>query len=204
MNIKTFNTKEFLYYSIPVMLVDLALHLGIYEWLLTVFPFTQEEDLILTQPRSLYFLLLGFVIAMIALPVKPYERGYQWKRQVMRVFYQCLITIGVLAVSINVLFYSFAGFFYLYEGLLSVTLISLWHTVFRYAILYARKKGRNKVHVVIVGETRTRPGSQPPCRTRTSLPTTNSSLPSDRIWRRFKTIWKTTRSTRSTAASTLP
>lgn len=152
MNVKTFNTKEFLYYSIPVMLVDLALHLGIYEWLLTVFPFTQEEDLVLTQPRSLYFLLLGFVIAMIALPVRPYERGYLWKRQVMRVFYQCLITIGVLAVSINVLFYSFAGFFYLYEGLLSVTLISLWHTVFRYAILYARKKGRNKVHVVIVGE----------------------------------------------------
>ena len=152
MNIKTFNTKEFLYYSIPVMLVDLALHIGIFEWLLTVFPFTQEEDLVLTQPQSLYFLVLGFVIAMIALPVKPYERGYRWKRQVMQVFYQCLITIGVLAVSVNVLFDSFAGFFYLYEGLLGVTLITLWHTVFRYAILFARKKGRNKVHVVIVGE----------------------------------------------------
>ena len=34
MNLKTFNIKEFFYYSVPVMLVDLAIHIGIYEWLI--------------------------------------------------------------------------------------------------------------------------------------------------------------------------
>ena len=33
-----------------------------------------------------------------------------------------------------------------------VALSALWHSVFRLAILQARKRGRNKIHVVIVGE----------------------------------------------------
>ena len=152
MNTKTFYTKEFFYYSVPVMLVDLAIHLGIFEWMLTWFRFTVQEDYVLTRPRSLYFLVVGFIIAMVLVPVRLHERGYNWKKQILRVFYQCLITLGVFAASVNILFYSFAGHFFLYEGIFSVAAISIWHLVFRAAIISARKKGRNKIHVVIVGE----------------------------------------------------
>lgn len=152
MNLRTFNIKEFLYYSVPVMLVDLGIHIGVFEWLLKVFTFTDPQDYILLRPRSLYFLVIGFVIAMVIVPIRLYERGTNWKNEIFRVFLQCLITIGVLAASINVLFHSFAGHFLLYEGLLAVALTSIWHLIVRAAILAARKKGRNKIHVVIVGE----------------------------------------------------
>lgn len=152
MNLRTFNIKEFFYYSVPVMLVDLAIHIGIFEWMLKVFTFTDPQDLILLRPRTLYFLVVGFIIAMVIVPVRLYERGYNWKTLIVRVFFQCLITIGVLAASVNVLFHSFAGHFLLYQGMLAVAAIGVWHLLFRAAILTARKKGRNKIHVVIVGE----------------------------------------------------
>ena len=152
MNLRTFNTKEFFFYSVPAMLVDLAIHIGVFEWMLSVFKFNDPIDLVLTRPRSLYFLVVGFIIAMVIVPIRIYERGYNWKTVIMRAFSQCLITIGVLAASINVLFHSFAGHFLLYDGMIAVTIISIWHLLFRAAILTARKKGRNKIHVVIVGE----------------------------------------------------
>ena len=151
MNLKTFNIKEFLYYSVPVMLVDLAIHIGIFEWLLKVFVFTDPQDIVLTRPRSLYFLVVGFIIAMVLLPVRLHERGFNWKNQIFRVFVQCLVTLGIFALSVNVLFQSFAGRFFLQEGIAAVVTISVWHLLFRGLILIARKNGRNKVHVVVVG-----------------------------------------------------
>lgn len=152
MNTKTFYTKEFFFLSVPVMLVDLAIHIGIFEWMLSWFSFTATEDYVLTRPRSLYFLIVGFIIAMVLVPVRLHDRSYNWKKQIMSVVYQCVITLGVLAASVNILFYSFAGHFYLYQGIFAVVAISIWHLVFRAIILAARKRGRNKVHVVIVGE----------------------------------------------------
>ncbi|MBO4454914.1 MAG: exopolysaccharide biosynthesis polyprenyl glycosylphosphotransferase [Bacteroidales bacterium] len=151
MNLKTFNIKEFLYYSVPVMLVDLAIHIGIFEWLLKVFTFTDPVDLVLTRPRSLYFLVVGFIIAMVLVPVRFYARGANWKSVIVRSFIQCFITISILAASINILFHSFAGHFLFYEGALAFGIISIWHLLFRAAVLVARKNGRNKIHAVIVG-----------------------------------------------------
>lgn len=152
MNLKTFNNKEFLYYSVPAMLVDLTVHLGVFEWLLRVFTFTDVQDLVLARPRTLYFLVVGFILAMFLVPIRFYDRGQNARQAVFRVFWQCLITIGVLAASVQILFSSFAGKFFLYEGFLTVAIISIWHLVFRAVILWARRHGRNKIHVVIVGD----------------------------------------------------
>ena len=152
MNIKTFNIKELLYFGIPLAIVDLLVYVGVYEWLLGVFQFTVPEDLALKNPRCLYLLLLGYIIAVSFVHSWPYARGYSWKKQVSQLLLQCLLALGVLAVSVNVLFDSFAGFFYLYEGLITVVLLNLCHSLFRGAILFARRRGRNKIHVVIVGD----------------------------------------------------
>lgn len=152
MNLKTFNIKELLYFGVPLALVDLLVYVAVYKWLLAVFQFTVPEDLVLKTPQCLYLLLLGYVIAVSLAHSWPYDRGYSWKTQVFKIALQSFLAIGVLAVSVIVLFDSFAGFFYLYEGILTVVLINLCHLVFRSAILFARKRGRNKIHVVIVGD----------------------------------------------------
>ena len=152
MNLKTFNIKEFLFFGIPLAIVDLLVYVAVYEWLLGVFNFTVAEDLALKNPRCLYLLLLGYIIAVSLVHSWPYARGYTWKKQLTSIVLQCLLALGVLAISVNVLFDSFAGFFYLYEGILTVVLLNLCHSLFRGAILFARKRGRNKIHVVIVGE----------------------------------------------------
>lgn len=152
MNIKTFNTKEFLFYNVPEYIVDLIIHLGVYEWMLSVFHFTDPQDLILLRYRCLYFLVVGYIIAKIVIPSELYERNYSLKMQVRRVFLQCLLTLGIMAASINFLFQSFAGMFFLFDGMLAVVFICVWHLLFRALILFARRHGRNKVHVVIVGD----------------------------------------------------
>ena len=152
MNLKSFNIKEFLLYSVPAMAVDLAIHIGVFKWLLTVFRFYDRADLVLTRPRSLYFLIVGFVIAMVLVPIRFFDRGFTWKRLALRAFYQCLITLSIFALSVDALFTSFAGKFFLQEGILTVILITTWHTLFRAVIIIARRRGRNKIHVVIVGD----------------------------------------------------
>ena len=151
MNLKTFNIKEFLLFGVPLAIIDLFIYVAVYEWLLSVYTFTVPEDLTLKSPRCLYLLVLGYLIAVSLVHSWPYDRGYSWKKQFVTILFQSLLAIGVLAVSVNVLFYSFAGFFYLYEGILTVLLLNLCHLLFRAAILFARKRGRNKIHVVIVG-----------------------------------------------------
>lgn len=151
MNTRTFNNKEFFFYSVPVMIVDLIIHIGIFKYLLSVFPFADPADMVLMRPRSLYFLVVGFIIAMVFVPIRFYDRGSRFKQLVVRAFYQCLVTLGVFALSVQVLFSSFAGKFFLVEGAAAVIAISIWHGIFKLAVGTARRHGRNKVHVVIVG-----------------------------------------------------
>lgn len=152
MNTRTFNTKEFLYYSIPAMIADLGIHIAVFEILLKTYSFTDPADYVLARPRSLYFLIVGFIIASVLVPVRFYVRGAGLKQLLTRAFYQCLLTVGILALSVQILFNSFAGHFLLYEGMASVVLVSICHMLFKSLITAARKRGRNKVHVVIVGE----------------------------------------------------
>ena len=151
MNIKTFNLKEFLYFGLPMTLGDLVIYVAVHLVLARYFQFDLPEDEILRDPKCLFILVLGFFLAKALAPSRIYERDFSWKEQIVKIFVQATITLGVLAVSVDLLFYSFAGFFYMYEGFLVFGLLLIWHFIFRAAILKARKLGRNKVHVVIVG-----------------------------------------------------
>ena len=139
MNIKTFNFKEFLYFGVPMTLGDLVIYLGVHLGLARHFHFVVPEDEVLRDPKCLFILILGFFLAKALVPSRIYERDYSWKEQIIKIFVQTSITLGVLAVSVDLLFYSFAGFFYLYESILVFFLLLLWHFSFRAAILKARK-----------------------------------------------------------------
>lgn len=151
MNYRTFNYKENLIYRLPAMAIELALHIAVFEYMLAHFRFMDPLDLILARPRSLYFLIVGYLIAAAAFPVRFYERGIRPRTIVFRVFVRNLITLGVFALSVEVLFSSFAGRFFLQDGILATVLIAVCQLAFKALISFARSKGRNKVHVVIVG-----------------------------------------------------
>lgn len=152
MNLKTFNTKESLLYGLPIFLGGLAIHFGVFEFMVNHFRFNDPSDLVLCRPRSLYFLVVAYILAVLIVPTKVYERGISWREHFVKVVLQCAVTIGIMAISINVLFHSFAGFFLLYDGLLSIAGIAVFQFLCQWAISIARKKGRNKIHTVIVGE----------------------------------------------------
>lgn len=152
MNAKTFSSKEFWLYSVPVMVVDLLIHLLLFEWIGSIFRFEDSADLVLVRPRTLYFLVVSFGIAMLLFPVRLYGRGVHRRDVVSRAFLQCLTTLVILALTVDVMFSSFAGKFYLQQGIAATAVISLWHLLVRRLILVVRRHGRNKVHVLIVGE----------------------------------------------------
>ena len=151
MNYSTFRQKERLLYVIPTMLVDLLIHILVFEYLLRAFHFTDPQDLILARPRSLYFLVVGYLISVLAIPIKFFERGAGIRDLFVRAFLQTLATLLIFAVSVQVLFASFAGRFFLREGIIATILISAWHLFFRFLIIAFRRRGRNKVHVALVG-----------------------------------------------------
>lgn len=152
MNNKTFNTKEFWLYSVPVMVVDMLIHLCIFEWLGSIFRFTESADLVLVRPRTLYFLVVSFLFAVLIFPVRLYGRGVHKRDVIYRAFLQTLSTLVIFALTVDVMFTSFAGKFYLQQGIAVTVVVSLWHLLMRSIILVARRHGRNKVHVLIVGE----------------------------------------------------
>lgn len=152
MNTKTFSSKEFWLYSVPVMAVDLLIHLLIFEWLGSFFRFTDSADLVLVRPRTLYFLVVSYLFSVAAFPVRLYGRGVHKRDVIYRAFLQTLSTLVIFSLTVDVMFTSFAGKFYLQQGIAVTVAVSLWHLLMRHMILVARRHGRNKVHVLIVGD----------------------------------------------------
>lgn len=152
MNAKTFSSKEFWLYSVPVAAVDLLIHLLVFEWLGSFFRFDDSADLVLIRPRTLYFLVVSFLFSIVIFPIRLYGRGVHRRDVVSRAFLQCLSTLVIFALTVQMMFFSFAGKFYLQQGIAVTICISLWHLLMRRIILVARAHGRNKVHVLIAGE----------------------------------------------------
>ncbi|MBO4447490.1 MAG: undecaprenyl-phosphate glucose phosphotransferase [Bacteroidales bacterium] len=151
MNSKTFSAKEFWFYSVPVMVADLVIHILVFEWIISIFRFTVAEDLVMTRPRTLYFLIVAFLFAMVIFPVKLYERRVLVREILANAFLQTLTTIAIFSFTTEVMFSSFAGKLYLQEGILATALITCFHLIVRLIISKARSMGRNKVHAVVVG-----------------------------------------------------
>lgn len=151
MNAKTFRTKEFLYFAVPVMVVDLLIHILVFKFVSGVFHYWDPADLVMAKKKTVYFLVVSFMITMALIPVKLYDRNTSVHSILTRAFLQTFVTLSLFAISIFVLFGSFAGQMFLQEGIAATVLISLWHLLFKAAIKRSRKFGRNKVHTIIVG-----------------------------------------------------
>ncbi|MBO4263636.1 MAG: exopolysaccharide biosynthesis polyprenyl glycosylphosphotransferase [Bacteroidales bacterium] len=152
MNSKTFNFKETVFYAIPTMCVDLLLHIQVLRYVNSVFYFWDPADLVMTARRTVYFLVVSYLMAIAICPIRFYKRGIRARFILRRAFVQTFLTLSFFAISVFLLFGSFAGKLLLQEGILATACIALWHLLFKAVILAMRRRGRNKVHVVIVGD----------------------------------------------------
>nr|MCR5003267.1 hypothetical protein [Bacteroidales bacterium] len=151
MNKDTFKTKELIFYKIPIMVVDLFLILVLFLFLRSVFDFQQTADTILLKNRTIYFLVVSFLLAKLLLPVRLNERGVGPKMIVREAFLLAFVSLILFALSNHILFDIFAGRFYLLFGTVLVLTLTIWYSIVVACIGLARKYGRNKVHCVIVG-----------------------------------------------------
>jgi len=151
MNAKTFKLKEFLIYCIPIMAVDLVINIILYKMVAGVFRYWDPADLIMRKQKIVYFLIVSYFIAVAILPINVHHRGNNIWDVIARSFFQTVLTLSLFATSVFVLFGNFAGKLLLQDGIVASLSIIIWHLIARIAINIARRKGRNKVHCIIVG-----------------------------------------------------
>lgn len=151
MNAKTFRTKEFLYFALPVMIVDIIIHVALYSWVSSIFYYWDPADLVMAKKRTIYFLIVSYLITVSLVPIKFYDRQTSVRTLLFRAFLQTFLTLSLFALSVFILFGNFAGKLLLQDGIAATVAISMWHLIFRAAIIKSRKFGRNRIHTVIVG-----------------------------------------------------
>ena len=151
MNNSTFRNKETLIYRLPAAILDLLLMIAVYKLMLLAFPVLVEADKVIASKRSVYFLIVGHLVACIFVPVRFYQRKLSLRAVFQNSFFHCLVCLGVFAVSIDQLFHAFAGRFYLLWGIVSTILLWILHLIYMQIVSVARRYGRNKIHTVIIG-----------------------------------------------------
>lgn len=151
MNISTFRTKEIYIYLLPILVIDLLVQIVAFRFCADNFHYWDPADLVMRKRKVIYFLIVGYVLAAIIVPPKLYERGIRIRTIAFTAFMQTLITLGICAISVDALFSSFAGKLYLPCGVIATVSVFVVNAILKNIIDYARRKGRNKLHSVIVG-----------------------------------------------------
>lgn len=152
MNAKTFRNKELFMYLIPTIIIDLVIQIIIFRYVAGKFHYWDPADLVMRNRKSMYFLIVGFFVSLAAYAPVLYQRALRTRDVFMQAFMQTLISYGICAISVDVLFHSFAGKLYLPAGLLGTAAVFAVNLLLKSAITTARKYGRNKIHAVVVGE----------------------------------------------------
>lgn len=151
MNISTFRTKEIYIYLLPILVIDLLVQIAAFRFCADQFHYWDPADLVMRKRKVIYFLIVGYVLAAIIVPPKLYERGIKLRTIAITAFMQTLITLGICAISVDALFSSFAGKLYLPCSIIAVVSVFVVNVLLKNLIDYARRRGRNKLHCVIVG-----------------------------------------------------
>jgi len=151
MRIGKYSQKDIITWDVIVAVIDLLLIFGIFELCLNTFWFTDKLDLVLKRPRSIYFLVVGCVVASFVLPSRLLDREMNYTRILERSFSYCAVALSVLAFSVWVMFSSFAGRFFLEMAVISVSLIYIIHLLIRQFIRKRIRKGE-KNRIVIIGD----------------------------------------------------
>lgn len=151
MNAKTFKTKEFFAYLLPIILIDLIVQIVVFRICESNFHYWDPADLVMRKQKVVYFLIVGYAFASVIVPPKLYRRGIKMRDILFGAFFQTLLTLGIFSFSVNSLFNSFAGKLYLPDGIIATVAVFVVNLLLKMLIDFARKNGRNKIHTLVVG-----------------------------------------------------
>ena len=93
MNNSTFRNKETLIYRLPAAILDLLLMIAVYKLMLLAFPVLVEADKVIASKRSVYFLIVGHLVACIFVPVRFYQRKLSLRAVFQNSFFHCLVCL---------------------------------------------------------------------------------------------------------------
>lgn len=151
MNKKDFRLKEIIVYLIPTLIIDLLIQVGVMSFCAFHFNYSEPRDMVMKEPGMLLYLVIGFVIASIIESPKLYERRIKVRTILFGALSQTFLSLLFCALAINFIHNSFAGKLYLLVAVSSTLAVFFANLALKRIILFARQRGRNKIHVIIAG-----------------------------------------------------
>lgn len=151
MNKKDFRLKEIIVYLIPTLIIDLLIQAGVMSFCALHFNYSEPRDMVMKEPGMLLYLVIGFVIASIIESPKLYERRIKVRTILFGALSQTFLSLLICALAINFIHNSFAGKLYLLVAISSTFAVFFANLALKRIILFARQRGRNKIHVIIAG-----------------------------------------------------
>ncbi len=148
------SSREFLYYKVPVFLVDLTIHLGVLGWLLGSLPAGELAGLDLSNglDKGIFAMLfMALTISIFVIGLRLHERKIKILTVLWRAVKQTMLTYLLFTIMLalidkvvprRLLFECFC---------ITLPLITIWHFVANKLVRMVRKMGHNIRHVVIIG-----------------------------------------------------
>ena len=146
-------SKEFLYFKVPVFIIDLIIHLLSMYWLLDWAPDSMVLDIEQADAElGIYCLVaVSFSISISIFSLRLQERKIDPMRVIARAAAQTIITNIVLIVLMAMVYKAVPRHIFSYQLLLTMPSIAIWHFIANRIVRQLRHLGFNTRHVVIVG-----------------------------------------------------
>ena len=147
------SSREIFYYRIPILIVDLIIHVAILSFLINILPTNTVKEVSEYNVRVGVTLMLAvsFLISQQFFPIRLYERHSLVSFIPWRAVGQTVTTYFFFTVFLA-LVYKVMPRHLIVDGLIiSLVIISVWHCIAKIMIKGFRRLGHNTRHVVIIG-----------------------------------------------------
>lgn len=148
------SSREFLYYKVPVFLVDVTIHLGVLAWLLRSMSASELVGIDLSNglDKGIFAMLFMAVsTALFIIGLRLHERKIKILVVLWRAVKQTMLTYLLFTIMLA-LIDKVVPRRLIFECLcFTLPLITIWHFVANKLVRQVRKMGHNIRHVVIIG-----------------------------------------------------
>lgn len=146
-------SRDFVYFKVPVFCVDLGIHTGVLLLLLRFLPDVYTDDVFDVWPVAAMvgLLALAFCLAISVVGFKLHMRGIKLKVVIRNVFVQSSMTYILYIAMIALAYKVVPRHLVVCQYLFATTLVTLWHCLAMKCIRTLRRLGHNTRKVVIVG-----------------------------------------------------
>ena len=146
------NSKEFLYFKVPVFITDLAIHLGT----LTVLMRTMEESYLMGEVSYIGFriyalLAIAFSYAISVEGLRLHERKIKPSVVVWRAIKQTVLTYIGFVVLLALVYKTTPRYLIFAQVGVTLVVVAIWHWLCNKIVRMVRKSGFNTKHVLVIG-----------------------------------------------------